>query len=165
MLRRALLAGAFIALAAIGALAQSVVQDNLSGNEAWQAGQTPGGPGSYLITDLVRNSAQKVPITPAGAATLGVTTGYTALRRGGNLIITAQPAAGTYTLPPNPVPDGAIIGVCNPTAGAFATNVTTLAPNTNQTLTGGNITLTTLASVTCVRVQFHRATTTWYRLQ
>lgn len=165
-MRKLLLTLALVGGLSAPALAQSVIQDNISGNECWNSGQGPGGPSTgWLCANTVRNSWAKVAITPAGSATLGVTTGYTALRQGGNLIITAQPAAGTYTLPPNPVPDGTLIGVCNPTASPFATNVTTLAANTNQTLVGGSITLTTLAAVTCVRVQFNRANTTWYRIQ
>lgn len=163
-MRKLLLALALIGGFASPVSAQSVVQDNLSGNEAWSAGQGPGGTSSFVSSNVIRNSWAKVPTTVAASVTIGVSTGLTPLRWGGNLIITAQPLAATITLPPNPVQDGALVGVCNPTAAAFATNVVTLAANTGQTLTGGAITLTTLAATTCVRVQFHRATTTWYRI-
>lgn len=165
-MRKLLLALTFVGGLIAPAFGQSVIQDNLSGNECWNSGQGPGGPSTgWLCSNTVRNSWAKAATTVSASATLGVTAGLTALRQGGNLIITAQPLAATITLPPNPVPDGALIGVCNPTAAPFATNVVTLAPNTGQTLTGGNITLTTLGAVTCVRVQFNRSNTTWYRIQ
>lgn len=164
-MRKLLLALALVGGLCTPALAQSVIYQDLSGNECWNAGQGPGGPSQWLCSDVLRNSRQIVATTIAASATFGTTAALAALRYGGNLVITAQPLAATLTLPPNPVQDGAIAGVCNPTAGAFATNVVTLAPNTGQTLTGGNITLTTLAATTCVYVQFNRPNTTWFRLQ
>ncbi len=164
-MRKLLLALALIGGFIAPASAQSVGYTDLSGNECWNAGQGPGGPSQFLCSDVLRNSRQIVATTIAASATFGTTAALSQLRWGGNLVITAQPLAATLTLPPNPVPDGAIAGVCNPTAGAFATNVVTLAANTNQTLTGGAVTLTTLAATTCVYVQFNRSNTTWFRIQ
>lgn len=164
MLKRLLIAVAAWALVASAASAQSIGQNDLSGNEAWKIGQGAGGPSAYITSDLLRNSSQVVPTTITGAATIGVST-LAKLTDGGYLIITAQPSAATITLPPNPFTGGGLVFVCNPTAAAFATNVVTLAPNTGQTLTGGNITLTTLAANTCVGVIFNRSNTTWYRIQ
>lgn len=150
-----------IALALAGpASAQSVVQPTLSGNETWSAGQGPGGPSSYITADLVRNSIDHVLTTVTGAVTIPVAT----LPFGGDFIITAQPSAAVITLPPNPIPNGAIFGVCNGTAAAFATNVVTLAANTNQTL-AQTVTLTTLGAGACALEMFDLATTTWYRIQ
>ncbi len=145
--------------------AQQIGQTTLSGNECWNAGQGPGGTTTgFVCVNTVRNTTANVATTIAGNITIGTSTGLTSLADGGNLLVTAQPAAATITLPPNPVPDGAIVGVCNVTGGAFATNVVTLAANTNQTLAQA-ATLTTLAAGTCAREQFNLAATTWYRVQ
>lgn len=151
-------------LSAPPAFAQSVVQDDLSGNESWSAGQGPGGPSGFVTSNLVRNSTAIVATTISAAVTVGVSTGLTSLIEGGNLIITAQPLAAVITLPPNPFTNGGIVGFCNPTSAAFATNVVTLAANTGQTLSTATA-LTTLAANTCAYVQFNRSNTTWYRIQ
>jgi hypothetical protein len=145
------------------AFGQLVTQPTLSGTECWNAGQGPGGPGSFICADLVRNSRQHFVGTIAGNLTLG--TGTTAiLADGGNFIATAQPAAATLTLPPNPVPDGAVVCLTNPTNAAFATNVVTFAANTNQTLTATTA-LTTLGAGSSACVMFNLANTNWYRIQ
>lgn len=162
-MRKLLLALAFVGGLCAPAFGQGYT--DLSGNECWNAGQGPGGPSNFLCSDVLRNSNQIVTTTIAGAITVGVSTGLTALRWGGNLIVTAQPAAAVITMPPNPVPDGAIVGICNPTAAAYATNVVTVAGNTGQTApAGATATITTLAAGNCVRFQFNRPTTTWYRV-
>lgn len=145
-------------LLAVAAWGQSVVQNTLSGNETWSVGQGPGGPSSYITSNMVRNSATDVVATVVGNEVVPKIMYF-----GGNLIISAQPSAAVITLPPNPVPAGTIIGVCNGTTSAFATNAVTLVANSGQTLVQ-TITLTTLAAGTCVHVQFHRATTTWYQV-
>lgn len=140
--------------------AQSIVQRTLSGKEAWNSGQDPGGPTSGFITsDLVRGSEPHALATVTGAVTLP-----NKFRFGGNYIITAQPSAAVITLPPNPVADGAVVGICNGTASAFTTAAVTAAANTNQTLTQ-TITLTTLGAGICQKLQFDLASTTWYRIQ
>lgn len=150
----------------VGAQAQAIVQDTLTGNEVWNAGQGPGGPSGFISSNVVRNSIEHQTGTIAGAITLGTTAGWTSLRWGGNALITAQPTAAVVTLPPNPFPDGGIVGYCNVTASAFATNVVTVAGNTGQTSpTGANATVTTQAAGTCARFVFNRANTTWYRVQ
>jgi hypothetical protein len=157
-MRRVVLAGALVAFAT-WASAQGVVQPTLSGNETWQAGQGPGGPSSYITSNLVRNSTTNILTTVTGSVTLSSPINF-----GGNVIISAQPSAATITLPANPIPDGAIVGICNGTGSAFATNAVTLAANTGQTL-AQTVTLTTLGAGTCARVQFHLANTHWYRIQ
>lgn len=161
-MKRVLLALALLGGLIAPALAQ--VQDNLSGNETWSAGQGAGGPGAYITSGMVRGGTQGGLVVIGGSFTIGATASTTGMSEGGTIILAAQPAAATITLPPNPVTNGAIISICNSTAAPFATNVTTLAPNTGQTLSGGNITLTTLAALTCVKVQFNRGNTTWYRI-
>jgi hypothetical protein len=118
--------------------------------------------------NIVRGGTAAVVATSvAGSFTIGATAAQAAITDGGNLIITAQPAAATITLPANPVIDGGVVGICNGTNSAFATNVVTVAANSGQTLvpTGAAITLTTLAAATCVRYQWTQPTLSWYKVQ
>lgn len=161
MLRKLLLALALSGGLCAPALAQ--VQNDLSGNETWNVGQGPGGPGADITSNLVRNSTEHRAGTLTGATTIGVTAGWTALRWGGNILLTAQPSAAVLTLPPNPFPDGGIIGYCNTTAAPFATNVVTVTANTGQTVSNGGV-VTTQAANSCAYFQFNRPTTTWYRI-
>lgn len=157
---RALLAGAVIAaLAFTGFLwAQTVTQTVLSGNECWNAGQGPGGPSAGFVCVNVVNSVQPIG-TNSGAAS------FTIPNNVATTVLTAQPAVSTITLPPLPVSNGAIVEIVNGTASAFATNVVTVAPNSGQTLLGGNITITTLAAHASVEFRFNLANTTWYQLR
>lgn len=148
-----------IALAQVGVL----VQNQLSGNEVIRAAQGPGGPEQFISLITVRGGTNSSVLTSvAGSFTISGSPAD-----GGNVIITAQPSAATITLPPNPVPDGSIVGICNGTNSAFATNVVTVAANSGQTLvpTGAAITLTTLAAATCVKYQWVLANTSWYKVQ
>jgi hypothetical protein len=159
MMRKWLLVGALgVGLIAPHAYAQSV-QNTLTGNETWNAGQGPGGTGRYITSNLVRGSEPHALATIGGATTLS-----NSFRFGGNLIITAQPSAAVITTPSSPVADGAVVGVCNGTASAFATNAVTMAANTGQTLKQ-TITLTTLAAGICQKLQYNLSNTTWYRIQ
>lgn len=160
-LKHTLLAGAIFALAAGVAVAQSVVQDNLSGNETWQAGQGPGGPGGFITSNMTRNSTQKVLNAVSGTFGTGA---LAALNFGGLVLFTTQPLTTTVlTLPPSPVNDGARAGFCNVTAGAFATTSISFATNIGQSLTA--ISLNNLAAFTCIQVVFDRGTLTWLRTQ
>jgi hypothetical protein len=142
-------------------LAQTVIQDDITGNECWNAGQGPGGPGSYLCSNTVRNSIAKVQGALTGALTFG-TGSLASLRFGGLALITTQPLASTtFTLPPNPVPDGAKAGFCNVTGSAFATTTIAMTTSTGQTL-NTTVSLNNLGAVTCKEVVFNRANTTWY---
>lgn len=153
-------AAAIAALVGAYAFAQTIAPQALSGNECWDAGQGPGGPSTgYLCVNIVRGGTPQVTQTITGSTTLAG-----ASADGGNYLITAQPSAATITMPANPVPDGAIVGVCNVTGSAWATNVVTLAANSGQTLSVA-ATLTTLAAGVCAREQWNQATATWYRVQ
>lgn len=159
-----LLVGLGLALGLGWAVAQSVIQDNLSGNEAWSAGQGPGGPSAFLTSNLVRNSTAKVVAAASGAVTLGSGV-YSTLRQGGLVVITTQPlATTTFTLPPNPVPDGARLGFCNGTDANFATTSISFTTSTGQTL-AQSVSATALGKGACIQVMFNRDTTTWYRVQ
>ena len=153
-----LLAGVLIAPYAY---AQSIVQDDLSGNESWNAGQGPGGPGSFITSNLVRNSVAKVLNAVTGTFGTGA---LASLSEGGLVIFTTQPlATTTLTLPPNPVTDGARAGFCNATTGNFATTAIAFATSTGQTL--ATLSITALTATSCVEVIFNRSTTTWYRIR
>jgi len=159
--RLTLLAGAICFALAGAAIAQSVVQDDLSGNEAWNAGQGPGGPGSFITSNLVRNSVAKVLNATTGTFGSGA---LAALSEGGLVIFTSQPlATTTLTLPPNPVTDGARAGFCNAAAANFATTAISFITSTGQTL--ATLSITALTATSCVEVVFNRATTTWYRIR
>ncbi len=161
-LKHTLLAGALAIALAGAAWAQSVVQDNLSGNETWNVGQGPGGPGGFITSSQVRMSATKV--LNASTGTFG-TGALSALRSGGLVLFTTQPlAAVTLTLPPNPVPDGARAGFCNTTPSIFATTAIAMVTSTGQTLPNA-ISISALTAISCLELVFNRSNTTWYRIR
>lgn len=147
------------------AVAQTVAFTDLSGNESWSAGAGgPGGPSQYLTVDIVRNGRQAVASALNAAATYG-TSPLDSLRWGGNVLFTAQPTAVVaLTLPPNPVPDGAIVGFCNVTGSNFATTAISWSANTSQTLNTA-VSVTTLGANSCKYAQFNSSNTTWYVIQ
>lgn len=152
------LLGAVIAALAGYALAQTVGQNNLSGNECWNAGQGPGGPSTGFVCSNMLQSSQSVATnTGASSFTIGNNVATT--------IITAQPATGTITLPASPVINGAIVEVVNGTTSAFATNVVNVVPNTGQTLNGGNVAITTLAAKASVEFRYVLSNNTWYQIR
>jgi hypothetical protein len=155
--------GVALAALATAVVAQPVTQNQLSGNECWSAGQGPGGPSQFLCVNVVRGGTVNFAMTIAGSLTVGTGTGPVG-SNGGQLLITAQPAAATLTLPPSPVVDGAIISYCNVTGSPFSTAAVTFAANTNQTLSPA-VTLTTQAATSCTKVQWNQASATWYRIQ
>jgi hypothetical protein len=147
--------------------AQPVVQNTFSGNECWNAGQGPGGPSSFVCSQGLRGASNNLPMTVAGAFTVGGTSANTTpnntstLQYGGTLLITAAPSTAAVTMPPNPLMDGVIVGICNVTAGAFVNTLTATA-NTGQTINAGGA-LATLAAFTCGTYQWNLANATWYR--
>jgi hypothetical protein len=170
------LMGAALAALVTTPLAAQVVQNQVTGQECWNAGQGPGGPGQFICLNLFRSSTSNVVLSAvAGSFTVGTATNTTVVSGsnatnvidGGAVIITGQPLAATITLPPSPVADGGVVRICNGTNSAFATNVVTVAANTNQTLvpTGAAVTLTTLAANTCVAYMWVLANTSWYKVQ
>lgn len=174
--RAGLLGAAIAALTSTWLFAQPVVQNQVTGQECWQVGQGPGGPGQYICLNLTRSTTSNVVLTAvSGSFTVGTATGTTVasgsnaanVADGGSVIITAQPSVATITMPANPLVDGAVVRICNGTTSAFATNAVTVAANTGQTMvpTGASITLTTLAASTCVAYQFVQANTSWYKVQ
>ncbi len=158
---RALLAGAVIAaLGLVVAIAQPVVPTGLAGLESWSCGiGGPGGPSVFCTTNLMRNTTG-YQLLAAASGTVQPTTSVN------TLLVNAQPAASTaFTTPASPVPDGEVFQVCNVTAAAWATNASTLAAATGQTINGGTITTTTLASLTCIELVYQLSSTTWFRIR
>lgn len=155
---RTFLAGAVIAALSTFAFAQTIGQGTISGNECWNAGQGPGGTTVGFVCANTLTSVQNTT-TNTGAAS------FTIANNVATTILTAQPAVSTITLPASPVSNGAIVEIVNGTTAAFATNVVTVAPNSGQTLLGGNITITTLAAHASVEFRFNLSNNTWYQLR
>lgn len=174
----ALVFGAALAALATPLAAQPITLNQTTGQECWNAGVGPGGTSAgFVCTNLVRGgTANSILSAVSGSFTVGAGSGnFTVsggpsmpnLLLGGNVIITAQPSAATITMPASPFPDGGIVRICNGTNSAFATNVVTVAANTNQTMvpTGAAVTLTTLAANTCVGYQWNLVAASWYKVQ
>lgn len=158
-MRKLLLLGA-IAVGLLAPLAaQTVIQNQVSGNEVWSAAQGPGGASQWLSIDTVSGRTEIATGTITGAESVPAI-----LSDGGNLILTGQPSTAALTAPASPIPNGAIVGVCNGTASAFATAVVTYTAAANQTVVNGAIPAA-LAAGACARYQWNLANTTWYRIQ
>lgn len=147
----------------------------LNGNECWNAGVGTGGTAAgFLCVNLVRGgTANTVLSAVTGNLTIGAASGnFTVtgapamanLSQGGNVLLTAQPSAATWTWPANPVADGAIVGVCNAGTSAWSANAQTPAANSGQTMPLTTV-FTTLAAGACVRYQWNQSQATWYRVQ
>ena len=166
-MRKYLLAGlvgaACAALATTWLIAQPVVQNALSGNECWNAGQGPGGPSTGFVCAYQTRSSYGYLLGVAG------TTGTVQLLNTQNMVVMpVQSTAGvTFNMPLNPtVVDGAVVSFCNTSNAAFATQVVTITATAPQVFaTGATTTLTTLAARTCVKLIYTAANTTWSQIQ
>jgi len=152
------LAGAAIAALATALWAQPVAQNNVSGNECWNAGQGPGGPGSFLCLNLVRNGAAINVTSGSGAQTTLATQSAGTLMWSGT-----APTSWTITLP-NPAFDGEIVRLSTDTT--LTTMVTVQAATTpqNQTMSAA-FSAQTVTTGTTTAWQFNFATLKWFRLQ
>jgi hypothetical protein len=165
-LRKALLAGAVIAALSGAVLAQTKLGYNTwNGVETWDIGiGSPGGSSAYITLSQVRNTTGK-QLLGSASGTIAPTTNVD------NLLVNAQPAASTTINTPigtganPPLTDAELFAVCNVTGSAWATNTTTLTAAAGQSINGGSITLTTLASHTCVELQYDLPSTTWYQVR
>jgi len=175
-MRRYILVGA-AALALVGAaLAQVGLFGGPIGSEAILAQQ--GGPGgsSFFITSGRLSSGRSTALfaafptasfTIGGANPTGTTVSTVGVANGGDLLFNVtNGTAITITMPAtSAVLDGEIIGICNVTTSAWATNAVTVAANTGQSITtaaGNSTTLTTLAAITCNKWLWNLSTTTWF---
>lgn len=157
-MRKALVAGAVLALAVVGdIIAQPVAQNNISGNECWNAGQGPGGPSQFLCINLVRNGAALAVFSGSGAVTTTATQANSTLMWSG-----AAPTTWTITLP-NPAFDGEIVQVSTDTT--LTTLVTVNAAVTPQNQTAPSFSAQTITAASSVEFQFNFATLKWFKLR
>lgn len=152
-----LVMGASLALVNL-ATAQPITQQDVSGNECWNAGQGPGGPTTgFLCLPIVRNGADIRLIS-------GVTTAVT--------VTQASPGDGTIFW----TGTGPTTLIINLTATPFDGEVVTLGTDTTLTtnvtfVAGGTTTMNvaittgTLTPPAAMAIQFDRATAKWYRIR
>ncbi|HEX4500625.1 MAG TPA: hypothetical protein VH187_05545 [Scandinavium sp.] len=153
------LVGAALVALATAVIAQPVAQNNVSGNECWNAGQGPGGPSSFLCINLVRNGTAMALITGSGAATTIATQQQQVLMWNG-----AAPTTWTVTLP-NPAFDGELLTLgTNTTLTTMVTAQTTNTPQVQVALSPA-YSAQTLTAGTSVMWQFNFASLTWFRVR
>jgi hypothetical protein len=148
-----LVVGALLALA-IPSSGQ-VVQNQVTGNEVWVAGQGPGGPGNFLNIGGVSNRAAIALVSGSGAATTTMTQAQSTLMWTG-----AAPTTWAVTLP-SPAYDGQIVTLGTDTT---LTTMVTVTAGSGQTLSA-TYNSQTLTAVTSVEFQYTNATTKWFRLR
>jgi hypothetical protein len=155
---RTLLAGAALALAVgLGfAWAQTVQQNNLSGNECWNAGQGPGGTSSFLCVNLVRNGSALSLVSGSGAATTTMLPAQSTL-----FWVGAAPTTWAITLP-TPAFDGEVVSIGTDTT---LTTMVTVTPATGQTMDGTYTSQTLTAPGGSAEFQFSFGTLKWYRIR
>jgi hypothetical protein len=144
-----------VAAFAAPALAQPVTQNNVTGNECWQVGQGPGGPGQYFCINLSRNGTAFATFSGAGAQTFTATTANSTLYWVGT-----APTTWTITLP-SPAFDGEIVTVATDTT---LTTLVTVNPASGQTM-DGTYNAQTITAFNSVEFQFSFAALKWYRLR
>lgn len=145
--------GALVALA-IPSSAQ-VVQNNVTGNEVWVAGQGPGGPGNFLNIGGVSNRAAITLVSGSGAATTAMTQAQSTLMWTG-----AAPTTWAVTLP-SPAYDGQIVTLGTDTT---LTTMVTVTAGSGHTLSA-TYNSQTLTAVTSVEFQFVFSSLKWFRLR
>jgi hypothetical protein len=162
---------------AFGVWAQvNITNNGLFGNEFLEVQQGTGGPGGssvFTTTGRISNGRSYAYFTtfPNASFTIGAnpvaqtTVNSSGMVTGGDLVFNVtNGSAITITMPATVgLIDGEIIGICNVTAAAWATNAVTVAANTGQSFVGTNIqTLTTLAASTCNRWFWNGPAATWF---
>jgi hypothetical protein len=157
-MRKALVAGAVLALAGVGYLgAQQLTSTTLTGNEAWSiAIGGPGGGSLFTTIAQVRNATgyslqASATATPIQATTLATRYIWTI----------AVSAAVVLNAPAQPF-DGEMLEVVNAGAGAF-TGTVTLTAAAGQTVIAGSS--GALAQNASTEWQYAASTTTWYKLR
>ncbi len=152
---RALLAGAALALAfAGGVCAQTIIQNQISGNEVWRAAQGPGGPEQYLAIDNVRGSEPIATKSGSGAATSTAPLGSLCW-------VGTAPTTWAVTLPIAP-PNGSFSRLCTDTT---LTSMVTVTAGTGDTLTTTFASQTLTANASFPTWQYLSSTKIWYRIQ
>ena len=153
------LGGVAIAALTTVLLAQPVVQNNVTGNECWNAGQGPGGPSTgFLCLYLSRNGGGMVTQSGSGAATRTATQQESTVAWKG-----AAPTTWNVTFP-NPAFHGQIITLTTDTT--LTTMVTTTAGSTPQAQTiNSGLSGSTLTAASSKEWQFNFPDLTWYALR
>lgn len=160
MRRNIIALGVGAALAALATIlwAQPVGQQNVSGNECWNAGQGPGGPSQFLCINIVRNGSAMTVVSGSGAVTTLATQQQGTLMWSG-----AAPTSWTITLP-NPAFDGEVVKVGTDTT--LTTLVTVQAASTPQSQTmSAAFSASTITVGTTTAWQYNFALSKWFRLQ
>jgi hypothetical protein len=154
---RWLVGAALVALSTV-LWAQPVAQNNVSGNECWNAGQGPSGQSSFLCINLVRNGAAINLTSGSGAFAT------TATQSAGTLMWTGTaPTTWAITLP-NPAFDGEVVTVGTDTTLTTMVTVTAATTPQNQTLPVAYAAQTVTAGQT-VQWQFSFSTLKWFRIR
>lgn len=165
------IAGLLIGVGVVYAQVTGIFGTSLNGNEAMRVILASGGGSGtefFMTTGRITSGNSNVFFSAFPSSfTVGTVAGSVntaPMQFGGLALINASNTVQTFTMPPNPVADGTIIGFCNVTGSAWATNAVTIAGNTGQTLSTNN-TLTTLGAGSCGRYIWNLAQATWYRVQ
>jgi hypothetical protein len=153
------LVGAALAALTTLALAQPVSQNNVSGNECWNAGQGPGGPSSFLCINLVRNGTAMNLFSGSGAVATTATQANSTMMWTG-----AAPTTWTITLP-NPAFDGEIIQVSTDTTLTTMVTVQSSTTPQNQVVLAPTFSAQTVTANTSVEWQFNFATLRWIKIR
>lgn len=155
---KSLVVGALLCAFTTFAVAQigSVVQNQVSGLECWNAGQGPGGPSSgYICTFLIRNGSALKLFSGSGAQT------YSATQLDSTLYwVGTAPTTWAITLP-TPAFDGEIIQIATDTT---LTTLVTVTAGAGQTMNAA-FASQTISANTSVEFQFSFGTLKWYRLR
>jgi|SRR5882672_2516289 len=155
---RTLLVGVVLALAvaspAIYSWAQTVVQGQITGQETWQVGQGPGGPGAFINIDTVRGSEPMATKSGSGAATSTAVAGTLCW-------VGTAPTTWAVTLPVAPA-NGTMVKLCSDTT---LTTMVTVTAGTGDTLTTTFSSQTITANASFPSWQYFSTTKIWYRVQ
>jgi hypothetical protein len=154
-----ILAGVALTTLAFFALAQPLVQNNVTGNECWNAGQGPGGTSTgFVCLYLVRNGGGMVTQSGSGAATRTATQQESTIAWKGT-----APTTWNVTFP-NPAFHGQIVSLTTDTT--LTTMVTTTAASSPQAQTiNGGLSGSTITAGTSKEWQFDFPSLTWFALR
>lgn len=146
---------ALIAGLGIGyAVAQTVVNTAISGNELFRIQQGIGGDGGLLAINTLRGSAPITTTSGSGAATSTATPGTLCW-------VSTAPTTWAVTLPAAPA-DGTIVRLCSDTT---LTTLVTVTAGSGDTLTTTYNSQTITANTTVPGWQYKASTKIWYRIQ
>lgn len=144
---------AFAGLATL-AIAQTITQTSISGNEVWVVGQGPGGPSSYITINTVRGSEPLTTKSDSGAATSTATSGSLCW-------VGTAPTTWAVTLPSAPA-DGTFVRLCSDTT---LTTMVTVTAGSGDTLTTTFASQTLTANASFPTWQYKASSKIWYRIQ